>query len=337
MEKTKNDVGPSAGPGAPGGARQRNPPVVLRLSQIGPLGGVQLALRRLTVFYGPNGSGKTTAARALGFAIRILGGGEATSAEALALISRGAEAGKIALDDYEIELTRRPRSAVAVKITKADKVLYQREVSGVISTYLDERPSVDVLIRVRLGDVVIVDRGIKTLSLIELASPNIVTQWGAERKSAMAMDEYAEYMGVVNDILSGITDHELVAVEDKLYYKSNGVHFDEESTAAGIQRVAFIAAAYALAKKLSERRGASPLLFIENFEAALHLDYAASLLKFLAGSEIPTVVETHSGLVLRTAVLKQLDYCVFADGAVIKDLKALEPLWREVQAVAELA
>jgi predicted ATPase len=309
----------------------------LFLQRIGPLDEAQLILQKLAILYGPNGAGKTTVARALGFVIRILGGGEATSAEALALISRGAEAGKTSLDDYEIELTRRPRSAVAVKITKADKMLYQREVSGVISTYLDERPSVDVLIRVRLGDVVIVDRGIKTLSLIELASPSIVALWGAEGRSAMGMDEYAEYMGEINDVLSGITDHELVAVEDRLYYRSNGIHHDEENTAAGIQRVALIAAAYALAKKLSERRGASPLLFIENFETALHLDYIVSLLRFLASSEIPTVVETHSGLVLRTAVLKQLDYYVFANGTATKDLKTLELFWREVQIMAELA
>jgi predicted ATPase len=309
----------------------------LFLQRIGPLDEAQLILQKLAILYGPNGAGKTTVARALGFVIRILGGGEATSAEALALISREAEAGKIALDDYEIELTRRPRSAVAVKITKADKMLYQREVSGVISTHLDERPSIDVLIRVRLGDVVIVDRWIKTLSLIELASPSIVALWGAEGRSAMGMDEYAEYMGEMNDVLSGITDHELVAVEDRLYYRSNGVHHDGENTAAGIQRVALIAAAYALAKKLSERRGASPLLFIENFETALHLDYIVSLLRLLASSEIPTVVETHSGLVLRTAVLKQLDYYVFADGTATKDLKTLELFWREVQIMAELA
>jgi energy-coupling factor transporter ATP-binding protein EcfA2 len=309
----------------------------LFLQRIGPLDEAQLILQKSAILYGPNGAGKTTVARALGFVIKILRGGEATSAETLALISRSAEVGKISLDDYEIELTRRPRSAVAVKITKADKILYQREVSGVISTYLDEQPSVDVLIRVRLGDVVVVDRGIKTLSLIELTSPSIVALWGAEERSAMGMDEYAEYMGEINDVLSGITDHELVAVGDRLYYRSNGVHFDEENTAAGIQRVALIAAAYALAKKLSERRGASPLLFIENFETALHPDYIVSLLKFLASSEIPTVVETHSGLVLRTAVLKQLGYYVFANGTATKDLKTLELFWREIQIMAELA
>ena len=309
----------------------------LFLQRIGPLDEAQLTLQKSAILYGPNGAGKTTVARALGFVIRILRGGETTSAEALALISRGAGAGKIALDDYEIELTRRPRNAVAVKITKADKVLYQREVSGVISTYLDERPSINVLIRVRLGDVVIVDSWIKTLSLIELALPSIVALWGAEGRSVMGMDEYAEYMGEINDVLSGITDHELVAVENKLYYRSNGVHYDEENAAAGIQRVALIAAAYALAKKLSERLGASPLLFIENFETALHLDYIVSLLRFLASSEIPTVVETHSGLVLRTAVLKQLDYYVFANGTATKDLKTLELFWREVQIMAELA
>jgi len=133
-----------------------------------------------------------------------------------------------------------------VKIMKTGEVLYQREVSGIIATGLGEQPSVGVLLRVRLGDVVVVDGETKTLPLIELASPSIVTQWGVEGKSAVGMDEYAEYMGEVNDILSGIADHELAAVEDKLYYRSNGIHFDEENTAAGIQRVALIAAAYAL-------------------------------------------------------------------------------------------
>jgi energy-coupling factor transporter ATP-binding protein EcfA2 len=309
----------------------------LFLQRIGPLDEAQLILQKSTILYGPNGSGKTTVARALGLVIKLLRGGGVASTGALSLISRGAETGRISLDGYEIELTRRPRSAVAVKIMKTGEVLYQREVSGIIATGLGEQPSVGVLLRVRLGDVVVVDGETKTLPLIELASPSIVTQWGAEGKSAVGMDEYAEYMGEVNDILSGITDHELAAVEDKLYYRSNGIHFDEENTAAGIQRVALIAAAYALAKKLSERRGASPLLFIENFETALHLDYIVSLLRFLASSEIPTVVETHSGLVLRTAILKQLEYYVFANGTATKDLKTLELFWREVQIMAELA
>ena len=179
----------------------------LILQHIGPLDEAQLTLQKLTVLYGPNGAGKTTVARALGFVIRILRGGETTSAEALALISRGAEAGKISLDDYEVELERMSRSTVFVKIIetkiikasekiiKASGVLYEREVSGINATGLDKQPSVDVLLRVRLGDVVVVDGETKTLPLIELASPSIVTQWGAEWKSAEGMDEYAEYMG----------------------------------------------------------------------------------------------------------------------------------------------
>jgi hypothetical protein len=57
----------------------------------------------------------------------------------------------------------------------------------------------------------------------------------------------------------------------------------------------------------------------------------------LASSEIPTVVETHSGLVLRAAVLRQLNYYIFANGTATKDLKTLELLWREVQTATELA
>jgi len=309
----------------------------VRLARIGPVGEAELALRGLAVLYGPNGSGKTAVARALGFAVRILRGGEFASAEALALISRGAEAGKISLDDYEVELARRPRGAATVKITRADKVLHQREVSGVTSTYLGERPPVDVLIRVSLDDVAVVDRGVRTLSLVELASPSAAALWGAEWRGAADADEYAEYMEDVNDALSGITDHELVVAGGRLYYRSGGAHFGEEDAAAGVRRAALAAAARALAERLSERLGASPLLFVESFEAALHLDYALPLLGLLADSDVPAAVETHSGLVLRAAVLRQLDYYVFADGAVTKDLEALERLWREVQAAAELA
>jgi energy-coupling factor transporter ATP-binding protein EcfA2 len=309
----------------------------VRLAHIGPIGEAELALRGLAVLYGPNGSGKTAVARALGFAVRVLRGGEVASAEALALISRRAEAGKISLDDYEIELARRPRSAAAVKVAKAGEALYQREAAGVIATGLEERPPVDVLIRVRLDDVVLVDRGVRTLSLVELASPDVAALWGVEWRSGAGADEYAEYMEEVNDVLSGITDHELVVAGGRLYYRSGGAHFGEEDAAAGVRRAALVAAAYALAERLSERLGASPLLFVESFEAALHLDYALPLLGLLADSDVPAAVETHSGLVLRTAVLRQLDYYVFADGAVTKDLKMLERLWREVQAAAELA
>jgi energy-coupling factor transporter ATP-binding protein EcfA2 len=315
--------------------------VKLKLQRIGQLNEASLALHKPAVFYGPNGSGKTTVARALGLAVRLLTGGEVKSAEALALISLGADTGRISLGNYEIELTRRPRGAVAVRIVRTDKaeVLYEREVSGVIATHLSERPPVDVLLRVRLTDVSVVGGvvggEVRALTLADLAMPSVVTLWGVKEEGAVRMDEYAGYINEVNRILWAITDHELVAAEGRLYCRSDGAHFDEESTAAGVQRVALIAASYVLAKRLKSQ-GASPLLFVENFETALHLDYVSAVFKFLASSEIPTVVETHSGLVLRAAVLKQLDYYIFAEGTVTKDLKRLELFWREVRTMTEI-
>jgi AAA15 family ATPase/GTPase len=47
----------------------------LFLQRIGPLDEAQLILQKSAILYGPNGSGKTTVARALGFVIRILRGG----------------------------------------------------------------------------------------------------------------------------------------------------------------------------------------------------------------------------------------------------------------------
>jgi len=104
----------------------------LFLPYIDPLDGTQLILQKLAVLYGPNGS---------------LRGGGVASAEVLTLISRGAETGRISLDGYEVELTRRPQSAVFVSIIKTSEVLYRREVSGIFVTGLDEQPSVGVPLR----------------------------------------------------------------------------------------------------------------------------------------------------------------------------------------------
>jgi len=41
---------------------------------------------------------------------------------------------------------------------------------------------------------------------------------------------------------------------------------------------------------------------IENFEAGLHIDYIAELIRHIAESRVAVVLETHSGLVLKLAM-----------------------------------
>ncbi len=47
---------------------------------------------------------------------------------------------------------------------------------------------------------------------------------------------------------------------------------------------------------------AADLVAIENFESGLHADYVAELIKQIAESNATTIIETHSGLVLKLAM-----------------------------------
>jgi len=316
--------------------------IKIGLTNIGPLKAADIELRRLVVFYGPNDSGKSTVLRALNMAVRIIAGLSVTSAETFALISNEADAGRISLDgfsgSYEIELIRKARNTVAVKITDkthggAKTVSYEAATSSLIIPSRGRlgRPPVNVLISVGLSDLNITDVSgevmrIKTVSLNDLMTPP---------KDSTSINEYIEYIKEVNEVMSEIADAEIAVVDRKLYWKSANMYFDRTNTSSSVQRMSLIAAAYTLANKM-KKRGALPLLYIENFDAAFHINLAKAVLNFLSGTKFPIVVEIHNDLIFRAAVLKQFNYYIFDNGAATKNLDMFEKLWREVQTMADL-
>ena len=72
---------------------------------------------------------------------------------------------------------------------------------------------------------------------------------------------------------------------------------------------------------------------VENFEAGLHVDYIAELIKQIAESDAAVVLETHSGLVLRLAMRYGLNAYYIEQGARrIERLDDVELFQRELSA-----
>ena len=72
---------------------------------------------------------------------------------------------------------------------------------------------------------------------------------------------------------------------------------------------------------------------IENFEAGLHVDYVADIIKQMAESDAAVVLETHSGLVLRLAMRYGLPAYYIEQGARrIERLDDVELFQRELSA-----
>jgi hypothetical protein len=63
---------------------------------------------------------------------------------------------------------------------------------------------------------------------------------------------------------------------------------------------------------------------VENFEAGLHVDYIAELIKQIAGSDAAVVLETHSGLVLRLAMRYGLHAYYIEQGASARRIERLD-------------
>jgi len=69
---------------------------------------------------------------------------------------------------------------------------------------------------------------------------------------------------------------------------------------------------------------AASFVAIENFEAGLHADYVAELIKQIAESDASVMLETHSGLVLRLAMRYGLNTYHVEEGGVVKPIERLD-------------
>ena len=83
-----------------------SPNLKLALENIGPIKSAEIELGKVTILYGANATGKTTVARAIADAIKLMNNISIECSELMGLIRYGVKVGRIVLNDYEILLER---------------------------------------------------------------------------------------------------------------------------------------------------------------------------------------------------------------------------------------
>jgi energy-coupling factor transporter ATP-binding protein EcfA2 len=312
--------------------------MILTLVNIGPLKEARVELGRgLTVFYGPNASGKTTVARALRL-LALMNMGVADAGELMELINRVKREGRIVYEDggsvLEISCALGERGAWL----KFGGVL-----GGERRVYPDDRlESTD---RPRIAMFWILHNyvtlyGIKaqegrSYKLADLLTPSVLRGLVGEGKAlGEFLDFYEELLAKVNKYLEAFTGH-AVEYRDRLYFRRSIHLFHPSRVAKGVRRMALILATALLAEAVAE--GATPVVYVEEFESSLHVDYLELLIEFLRRRSAAVVAETHSGFVLRRVYeIKSkgdVRYYIFEDGAVYTEIKDSKLFKREIAAM----
>jgi len=323
---------------AEGGGEARSPakePPLLRLSltNIGPIREVAIELERgFTAFYGSNGSGKTTVARVLRLLAK-LNKAQAKVIDVMELINKEKKEGVIVYEgegnkqELECKLNK---VGARLRINKESYRVFAEDRLGVFF----EKPAV-ALAWISGDSVKLFGVGAPRKKgpywLGDLLRPSA---FSSIMSGVDEMDLYEQLLADVNEMLESITDIK-IEYRDGVYFR-RGLHvFKPYLVSAGVSRLALIFTAVRLTEAAAERAEAIPVVFIENLEAPLFTDYLNSLVDILHRRSAAIVGETHSGLVLRAAVMKANYYVFLDDGTVAKNLKP-EYFWREVQVWSSL-
>jgi ABC-type dipeptide/oligopeptide/nickel transport system ATPase component len=308
----------------------KEPPLLkLSLTNIGSIREAAIELLRgFTALYGANGSGKTAVARALRLLAK-LNNAQAKGIDILELINKEKKEGAIVYEGGGA------KQMLGCKLDKAGAQLSFNKES--FSVFADDR--LDVLIEnpaitlawvsgdsVKLFGVGAARRE-GPYKLGDLLRPSVFRSFVLGANDVAEL--YEQMVTDVNEMLEDVTDYR-IEYRDGVYFK-RGLHvFKPDLASAGVLRLALIFTAVRLTEAMADIAGKTiPVVFIENLEAPLFADYLSSLVDILHGRTAAIVGETHSGLVLRAAVMKA-NYYVFVDGTVAKNLKP-EYFWREVQ------
>ena len=298
--------------------------MILTLVNIGPLKEARVELGRgLTVFYGPNASGKTTVARVLRL-LALMNMGVANAGELMELINRVKREGRIVYEDggsvLEISCALGERGAWL----KFGGVL-----GGERRVYANDRlESTD---RPRIAMFWILHNSVtlygikaqegRSYELADLLAPSVLRGLVGEGKAlGEFLDFYEEFFAKVNEYLEAFSGH-VLEYRDGLYFRRSIHLFHPNQTAKGVRRMALIIAATLLAETVAE--GATPVVYVEEFES-LHVDYLDFLIEFLRRRSAAVVAETHSGFVLRrvyeTKSKGDVQYYIFEDGTVYTEI-----------------
>jgi energy-coupling factor transporter ATP-binding protein EcfA2 len=296
----------------------------LTLVNIGPLKEARVELGRgLTVFYGPNASGKTTVARALRL-LALMNMGAADAGELMELINRVKREGRIVYEDggsvLEISCALGERGAWL----KFGGVL-----SGERRVYPDDRLESTDRPRIAMFWILhnsVTPYGLKAqegrpYELADLLAPSVLRGLVGEGKAlGEFLDFYEELLAEVNKYLEAFSGH-VLEYRDGLYFRRSIHLFHPNQTAKGVRRMALIIATALLAEAVTE--GATPVVYLEEFES-LHVDYLDFLIEFLRRRSAAVVAETHSGFVLRrvyeTKSKGDVRYYIFKNGAVYTEI-----------------
>jgi energy-coupling factor transporter ATP-binding protein EcfA2 len=273
--------------------------MILTLVNIGPLKEARVELGRgLTAFYGPNASGKTTVARALRL-LALMNMGVANAEELMELINRVKRESRIVYEDggsvLEINCVLEERGAwlkFGGVLSKEQRVYANDRLESI------DKPRIAMFWI--LHDSV-TPYGIKAQEgrheLADLLAPSVLRGLVGEGKAlGEFLDFYEELLAKVNKYLEAFSGHAL-EYRDGLYFR-RGIHlFHPNQTAKGVRRMALILATALLAEAIAE--GATPVVYVEEFESLLHVDYLELLIEVLRRRSAAVVAETHSGFVLR--------------------------------------
>ena len=312
---------------------------LLLIENMGPIKGAEVVLGKTTVLYGANNTGKTTVARALAAALRVLRGFEVEKYELESLVNRDADVGRIVLVDggvkYSIGLQRHAGKLILSVFRNDEKIYVDEFTKGPINTHLNEHLSVEKMIWVKHDDAGLINmrgEGYSYVDLVGLLSFHeflkIIDPLDTvpEEIDAETFDEYV--LDVARFVSNTLQIYPSGLSGSKLIYFTDGKHFyglGHESR--GVIRLTLIVAAIELAKRVS-----NTLVFIENIEDALSAPVVNAVLDKLIDSNAPVIIETHSLHVLAKAYMKKLNYYVFKDGTATNKLDPT--LFEEERAIA---
>jgi energy-coupling factor transporter ATP-binding protein EcfA2 len=326
----------------------------LILENIGPIKSAEIELGRVTILYGPNAAGKTTVARVLEQVIKMLCSGGTNKGDLAVLVNRESRSGRIELVDgdvrYTVELKINDDGKLGVKILRNDKPIlgevrdgqidYKYYDKGLVNTGLFENLSLCSMIWVRHDHARLININPeyenRPVRLIDLFTPTVLHALldpQGTKEEQLFMEDYDDYVWRVNKSLSNLTLHH-VSMTQTLYFTDNLHFYDEDYVAEGIKRVALIIASLELARSIRHRR---PVVFVENFESTLHVDYVTALVNAFSTSEVPVIVETHSMHAVMLAYSKKLSYYVLENGRAFTDLKESSLFERERGVVSQLS
>jgi len=314
----------------------------LILENIGPIKSAEIELSKVTILYGPNAAGKTTVVRAIEYAIKLMNNIGVECGELMELINYSTKVGRMVLNNYEVSLERSEGfEKVNVTIKRGAETLHSGGCWWV-GTYLTglhitSDLGVDSLAWVRYDDVRLINVGLpeheNPLTLTNLLKPSLIKDISRSASYTKIASDYSRYLMNINDALELVVNGRFELQENEVFFYDGDYYYELDHVAGGIKRAALIIAVKALAEKLREL-GGRPIMFVENFESALHVDYVKSLLDELGKGNVPVIVETHSGFAIKYGARKMEEgegwrVYIIEDGNAFTDLTKSELFKRE--------